>query len=81
MGSLRGLYNFLKTCSEPIWILRGLGKIICIWSNSHTIIVIRLAYRWHHLRPYMDESLDHWCDDIGEQKLLEPELITQTVDK
>jgi len=29
----------------------------------------------------MVESLDHWCDDIGEQKLLEPELITQTVDK
>ncbi|XP_028055570.1 uncharacterized protein LOC114259744 [Camellia sinensis] len=46
--------------------------------------ILREAHtsRWHHMRLYMDGSVDHrlW-DDVGEKKLLGPEIVRQTVDK
>jgi hypothetical protein len=37
------------------------GMRICLMQSSLTIIAIKLALKWHHLKLYMEGSALHHC--------------------
>jgi hypothetical protein len=63
----------------------GLARmIICHMQSFLTIIAIKLALRWHHLKLYMEESALHHCfgvvleneADMGTKEEVKPNFRT-----
>jgi hypothetical protein len=45
------------------------GTRACQMQNFNISIVIKLVSRWHHMRHYMNDSVEHRCSGVRLEKV------------
>jgi hypothetical protein len=61
------LEDVLRSCALKYG--KKVGIKVCPTQSSHTTTATKPVSRWHHMKPYMDDSAELYCSIVRPEKV------------